>query len=66
MFLANVLPIKLATQHQPQIYVDTQEKIADLILEGTIAKTPVNKISVSKEYQTIPVNAGARLTNTLN
>lgn len=47
----NVLPIKLATQHQTQIYEDTQQKIADLIPEGAIAKTPVNNISITQEYQ---------------
>lgn len=47
----NVLPIKLTTKHQTQIYEDTQKKIVDLIPEGAIAKTPVNKISITQEYQ---------------
>lgn len=47
----NVLATKLATQHQTQIYENTQKEIADLILDCAITKTPINKISITQEYQ---------------
>lgn len=51
MFLRMFCQLKLTTEHQTQIYDDTQKKIVDLIPEGAIAKTPVNKISITQEYQ---------------